>query len=146
MYPIFNSGCGYPVTHLFAGPSPIYGRPIDGIFPQGTRFELNCKSPFTPLGSPSYCQPDGSWKPDSTCIGNNITSFHTLRIGFVSIAVQQLCSLNGEFFGLKSHGRSRGEDMNSRETWCGASCHPYFAIKNNIQQLCIKPIGILVAF
>ena len=56
---------------------------INGTYPVGAKYQLNCKTGYTPLGSPSYCQPDGSWSPDYRCSSNTITSFNILRIGFV---------------------------------------------------------------
>ena len=83
MNTVFNSGCGRPVLPFTSLGRITYSMAINGIFPVGTKLKLFCKTGYTPLGSPSYCQPDGSWKPDYTCASNNITSFHTLIIGFV---------------------------------------------------------------
>ena len=82
MDPVFNAGCGHPVVPANTVGTVTYGIAINVIFPMGTRSDLYCKTGYTPLGSPSYCQPHGSWKPDYTCASNKITSFHTFRIGF----------------------------------------------------------------
>ena len=84
MDPVFNAGvCGSPGLPANSRFVIINSRDINGTCPVGAKYQLNCKTGYTPLGSPSYCQPDGSWSPDYRCSSNTITSFNILRIGFV---------------------------------------------------------------
>ena len=86
MDPVFNAGvCGHSVRDLPANAmcSLINSSDINGTYPVGAKLQLDCETGYTPLGIPSYCQPDGSWSPDYRCLSNNITSFNTLKIGFV---------------------------------------------------------------
>ena len=55
---------------------------IDGNYLEGATLILDCQTGYTPLGSPSTCQADGSWSPDYRCSSNDITAFNTLKNGF----------------------------------------------------------------